>query len=562
MADIDNVTTEQNDFAKLFEESLKELEIKEGSIIKGTVVEIQDNGVMVNVGFKSEGFIPKHEFMDRDGNLTVKEGDEIEVFVRKKEDGFGRISLSRRLAVWLTNWERIKEAFKEERTVNGFVEKQIKGGYEVDLKGVKAFLPNSLADVRPIKDPKLFIKRYYDFKIIKLEENPPNVVVDRKTLIQEKIERKRKAILEKIKEGIEWEGKVLQINDNGVIIDLGAGITGFLPQSNLRWGRSISPKNFLKKGDTIKFKILEVDKENSKFLLSVKHLTPDPWEKIEKNYSPGMKVKGKVTGIVDFGAFVEIEPGVEGLIHISEMTWTKKKIKPSEIVSKGEIVEVLIKDIDYENKKIALSLKAVLPTPWEIISKKYKKGDKVKGIVKSITPFGLFIDVGEDEDAFIHKDEISWTKKVRNLREKFNKGDEIEAIVIEIDPENKKFNLSIKALSDDPLKTFANSHKEGDIVEGTITRVEQFGAFVDLGIGIEGLVHVSQISPNERLKDAREVVKEGNKVKAVLKSVDVENRKISLSIADYLKMEEEKEYEKFKGEDEPKIKLGELIKFS
>ncbi len=550
----------EQDFEKLFEESLKDLNIEEGTIIKGTVVEIQDNGVMVNVGFKSEGFIPKHEFLDANGNLTVKEGDEVEVYVRRKEDAFGRVILSRRLALWLRSWERVKETYNEERTINGFVVRQIKGGYEVDLKGVKAFLPASLADIRPIKEPKLFIQRYYDFKIIKLEENPPNVVVDRKSLILERLERKRKAILDRISEGVEWEGKVLQIQENGAVVDIGAGLRGFLPAGNLKWGRTVSPKNFLRRGDNIRFKIIEADKENLKFIVSVKHLTPDPWEKVKDSYSPGDRVKGKVTNITDFGAFIEIEPGVEGLLHISEMSWTRKKIKPSDIVKKGEVVEVMIKDIDYENRKIALSLKAVLPTPWEVISKKYKVGDKIKGKIKSITPFGLFVDVGEDEDAFVHKDEISWTKKVKNLKELFKKGDEIEAIVIEIDPENKKFNLSIKACFEDPLKLFAKNHKIGDVISGKVVKVEQFGAFIDVGNELNGFVHVSEISPDERLRDAREALKEQEEAKAILKEIDIEKRKISLSIKEYLKMEEEKEYEKFKGEDEPKVKLGEIIK--
>ncbi len=551
---------ENQDFEKLFEESLKNLEIEEGSIIKGKVVEIQDNGVMVNIGFKSEGFIPKHEFLDSSGNLTVKPGDEVEVFVRKKEDTFGRVRLSRRLAIWYRGWERVKEAFEEQRTINGFVVKKIKGGYEVDLKGVKAFLPNSLADLRPIKDPHLFVNRYYDFKIIKLEENPPNIIVDRKNLLLERLERKRKALLEKINEGTVWEGKVVQVLDNGAVVDLGAGLRGFLPASNLKWGKSINIRNFLKVGDNIKFKIIEADKENLKFLLSIKHLTPDPWEKVKKEYKSGDRVKGKVTGITDFGAFVEIEPGIEGLIHISEMTWSRKRIKPSDILNRGEVVEVLIKDIDYDNRKIALSLKAIMPTPWEVISKKYKVGDKIKGKVKSITPFGLFVDVGEEEDAFIHKDEISWTKKIKNLREIFSKGDEVEAVVIEVNPDEKKFNLSIKALQEDPLKTFAEKYNIGDIIEGTISRVEQFGGFVKLENDLEGLVHVSEIKPDERIKDAREVLKEGEKVKAILKSIDLENRKISLSIADYLRKEEEKEYAQFKGEGEVKVKLGDLIK--
>ncbi len=547
-------------FEELFEKSLKDLDIEEGSIIKGTVVEIQDNGVMVNVGFKSEGFIPKHEFLDKDGNLTVKEGDEIEVFVRKRENGFGRISISKKMVDLMRAWERVKEAYEEGRTINGFVVKEIKGGYEVDLKGIKAFLPKSLADLRPIKDPNLFVKRYYDFKIIKLEEEPQNIVLDRRSLLQEKLDRKRKAILENVEEGKEWEGTVVNILDNGVVVSLGAGITGFLPEFNISWSRRNLSKKYLKKGDHIKFIILEADKENLKFLLSIKHLTPDPWEKVKKEYFAGMKVKGKVTGLTDFGAFVEIEPGVEGLIHISEMTWTRKKIKPSDILNKGEIVEVLIKDIDYDNRKIALSLKAVMPTPWEVIAKKYKVGDKIKGKIKTITPFGLFVDVGEDEDGFIHKDEISWTKKIKNLNTLFKKGDEVEAIVTEINPDEKKFNLSIKRLTDDPLKVFAEKNRINSIVEGVVTRVEPFGAFVDLGNEIEGLVHVSEITHDERLKDAKEALKEGDKVKAILKSIDLENRKISLSIAEYLKIEEEKEFEKFKGEGEAKVKLGELIK--
>jgi len=551
-------TADEDSFKELFEKSLEELHIEKNSIIKGKVIEVQDKGVMINIGFKSEGFIPLSEFRDKNGEITVKPGDEIDVYVINKEDGFGKVRLSRKRALQLLAWTKIKEFYEGGHVINGFVTKKVKGGFEVDLKGLKAFLPYSLADVKPVKNINFFINRYYDFKIISIEDKNFNIVLDRKSILEESLNRKREAIYSKLSEGEIIEGKIDFVKDEGAVINFGADVTGFLPASKISWGRIKSAKSFLRKGDVIKCKVFQIDKEKNKVILSIKDLTPDPWENISEKYQPGSKVKGKVVSLQDFGAFVELEPGVDGLLHVSEMSWSRKRIHPSKVLQQGEIIEVLIKDINENEKRISLSLKAILETPWEIIEKKYNVGEVVKGKIQSITPFGLFVDVGEDENAFIHKNDISWTKKFVDLKKMYNTGDEIEAVVTEIDKDAKKFHLSIKHLSEDPYKKFAANNKPGDIVEGVVTSVESFGIFVSLCDDIEGLVHISQLSA-DRVKDPNEIFKTGEPVKAVIKNIDVESRKIGLSIKELLLSEQEKELEQYKKGDEPLLKLGDIL---
>ncbi len=548
----------EDNFQELFEKSLEDLQIDRNTIIKGRVVEIQDKGVMINIGFKSEGFVHIAEFTDKDGNVTVSPGDEVEVYVANKEDGFGRVRLSRRRAVQLIMWEKLKEFFEDDRVVNGFVVKKVNGGFEVDLKGLKAFLPYSLADIRPIKNLNFFLNRYYDFKIISMQDKNFNIVLDRKSLLEESLNRKRAQVYADIEEGKVIEGKLDYVKDEGAIINFGADIKGFLPASNISWGRVKSAKSFLRKGDVIKCKIVELDKEKNKIILSIKHLSPDPWENISEKYPVGTKVKGKVVSIQDFGAFIELEPGVEGLLHVSEMSWSRKRIHPSKILQNGEIVEILVKDLNPDDKKISLSLKSILPTPWDILEEKFKVGEKIEGVIKTITPFGLFIDVGEDENGFIHKNDISWTKKFIDLKSTYKIGDKVEAIITELDKESKKFTLSIKHLSEDPYKTFAENNKIGDVIEGKVTSVESFGVFVDLGNDIEGLVHISQLA-SERVKEPSDLYKEGDTVKAVIQNIDLNNRKIGLSIKDYQAMEEEKELAQYKTGGEPIAKLGDII---
>ena len=385
-------TADEDSFKELFEKSLEELHIEKNSIIKGKVIEVQDKGVMINIGFKSEGFIPLSEFRDKNGEITVKPGDEIDVYVINKEDGFGKVRLSRKRALQLLAWTKIKEFYEGGHVINGFVTKKVKGGFEVDLKGLKAFLPYSLADVKPVKNINFFINRYYDFKIISIEDKNFNIVLDRKSILEESLNRKREAIYSKLSEGEIIEGKIDFVKDEGAVINFGADVTGFLPASKISWGRIKSAKSFLRKGDVIKCKVFQIDKEKNKVILSIKDLTPDPWENISEKYQPGSKVKGKVVSLQDFGAFVELEPGVDGLLHVSEMSWSRKRIHPSKVLQQGEIIEVLIKDINENEKRISLSLKAILETPWEIIEKKYNVGEVVKGKIQSITPFGLFVD--------------------------------------------------------------------------------------------------------------------------------------------------------------------------
>ncbi len=552
-----NVNNEET-FQELFEKSLEDLQIESNSIIKGRVVEIQDKGVMVNIGFKSEGFISVEEFKDSKGEITVKPNDEIELYVLSKEDGFGRIRLSRKKALQLMSWGVIKECFNEGKPINGFVTKKVNGGFEVDLNGARAFLPFSLANTAPIKNPDLFINRYYDFKIISLEEKNFNIILDRKSLLIENIEKKRAELYEKIAVNTIIEGEIEFVKDEGAVVTLGADIRGFLPASNIGWGRIKSAGSYLRKGDTLKLKITEIEREKNKIILSIKHMTPDPWENIANKYQKGSKIKGKVTSIQDFGVFVELEPGVEGLIHVSELSWSRKKINPNTIFEQGEIAEVMIKDIDVQNRRISLSLKAIMPTQWEILQTKYKEGDKVKGTLKTITPFGLFIDIGEDENLFIHKNDILWSKKSIDLKSNYKIGQEIEAVILEIGKDNKKFSGSIKHLSADPYKAFYNSHKVGDVVDCEVSGIENFGLFVRLSDEIEGLVHISQLSP-ERVKDPASIFKIGDKVKALIKSIDFENRKISLSIREFIEGEEKKELKNYQSNNSSAVKLGEIL---
>jgi small subunit ribosomal protein S1 len=554
----EELENQEENFQELFEKSLEELNIEEHSIVKGKVVEIQDKGVMVNIGFKSEGFIHISEFKDKNGDISIKPGDEIDVYVYNKSDSFGKVRLSYRRALQLLEWERIKEFYEDERSINGFVVKKIKGGFEVDIKGMKAFLPYSLADIRPIRDLSTFLNRYYNFKIIKLEEKNFNIILDRKSLLEEARQRKREAIYAKMEEGNVIEGKIDYVRDDGAFINFGADVVGFLPVSKISWGRIKSAKNYLRKGDIIKCKIFEIDKNNNKIILSIKDLTPNPWEDIEEKYPVGSKVKGKVVSLQDFGAFIELKPGVEGLLHVSELSWTRRKIHPSKILQVDEIIEVMVKDINVEDRKISLSLKSILPTPWEVIQSKYSTGDKVEGKIRSITPFGLFVDIGEDENLFIPKSDISWTKKYVDLKTLYNVGDTIESIITEIDLENKKFHGSVKHLTEDPYKIFAETHKEGDIVKGTVTSVESFGVFVSITEDIEALVHISQLS-TERVKDPAQLYKPGDHIEAIIKKIDLENRKIALSIKDLIIKNEEKELSNYKKSDEPLAKLGDLL---
>ena len=557
METLANTTTEEN-FQELFEKSLEDLKIERNMIIKGKVIEVQDKGVMINIGFKSEGFVPVSEFRDSNGDITVNPGDEIEVYVINKEDGFGRVRLSRKKAIQVTMWKKLKEFFEDDRVVNGFIVKKVNGGFEVDLKGLKAFLPYSLSDVKPIKNTNFFVNRYYDFKIISMEEKNFNIVLNRKSLLEEVINRKREQIYADMEEGKVIEGKLDFVKDEGAVINFGADIRGFLPASNISWGRVKSARSFLRKGDVIKCKIIELDKENNKIILSIKHLSSDPWQNVAEKYPAGKKVKGKVVSIQDFGAFIELEPGVEALLHVSEMSWSRKRIHPSKVLQVGEIVEILIKETNTEDKKISLSLKSILPTPWEILDEKFNKGDKIKGTIKTITPFGLFIDVGEEENAFIHKNDISWTKKYVDLKTNYKIGDEIEGIILELDKDSKKFTMSIKHLTEDPYIVFANKNAPGTIIEGKVTSVESFGVFVDLGNDVEGLVHISQLS-TDRVKEPSLLFKEGDTVKSTIKNIDLENRKIALSIKDYMAHEEEKELAQYKTAEEPMAKLGDLF---
>ncbi|HHQ42833.1 MAG TPA: 30S ribosomal protein S1 [Chromatiales bacterium] len=546
-------------FAELFEQSIAETELRPGAIIKAKVIEIRPDYVVVNAGLKSEGLIPVNQFRNEQGELEVQVGDEVEVALDAVEDGFGETRLSREKAKRAYAWKRLEEAFEKGEPVKGRLAGKVKGGFTVDLGGVRAFLPGSLVDVRPVRDVTYLEGKDLEFKIIKLDRRRNNVVVSRRAVVEQEYSAEREALLKRLSEGQVVKGVVKNLTDYGAFVDLG-GIDGLLHITDMAWKRVKHPSEVVNVGDEIEVKVLKFDRERNRVSLGLKQLGEDPWEDISRRYPVGTRLFGKVTNIADYGAFVEIEEGVEGLVHVSEMDWTNKNIHPSKVVSLGDEVEVMVLDIDEERRRISLGMKQCQPNPWEEFAATHNKGDKVKGVIKSITDFGIFIGLEGGIDGLVHLSDLSWNIPGEEAVRNYKKGDEVEAVVLAVDPERERISLGIKQLDKDPFANFVAEHAKGSIVKGTVKEVDAKGAVIDLGDGVEGYLRASEIS-RDRVEDARSILNVGDEVEAKFMGVDRKSRTISLSIKAKDTQEEKEAIKDYNRSAEPATTtLGDLLK--
>ncbi len=531
----------EDEFRTLFEESIRS--IKPGGIVKGTVVGITQTHVVVDVGYKTEGQIPVKEFTDRTGEIQVKVGDEVDVFFDSLDDEEnGGIVLSRERAENIKVWEDIEKAFNEGTSVEGTILARVKGGFKVDV-GVMGFLPGSHVDVRPNRSVDQFVGKKDHFHILKYNQPRGNVVLSRKLMVEKEREVLKKDTLKILEEGVILEGTVKNITGYGAFVDVG-GIDGILHITDMSWGRIGHPSDLVQVGDRIKVVVLKFDPERERISLGMKQITPDPWKSIEEKFVVGARVQGKVVGLTDYGAFVELEKGIEGLIHISEMSWAKKVTHPMKVVQVDEVVETVILNVDPNRRRISLGLKQVIPNPWVLAKETYPVGSIVKGPIRNITDFGLFIGVEEDIDGLVHISDLHWTKKVKHPSELYKKGDIVEAKVLGIDAESERFSLGIRQVTPDPWELAAQNHPVGTKIDGPITRVADFGVFVRIEEGIEGLVHVSQLS-SERVEKPSSLFKVGDEVKAEVINVDPHERRIGLSIRALGQTEEREEMEAY-----------------
>jgi len=529
-----------DDFKTLFEESMRS--VKPGEVVKGTVVDVTPTHVVIDVGYKSEGQIPLEEFLDRKGEVQVKVGDEVDVFFDSPEGENGGIVLSRKRAEDIMVWDEIEKAYREGSGVEGMILARVKGGFKVDV-GVPGFLPGSHVDIRPTRNLDKFVGKRERFTILKYNRMGNNVVVSRRDLIEKERESMKKELLKVLEEGVILEGTVKNITGYGAFVDLG-GIDGILHISDISWGRIGHPSEILKVGERVKVVVLKFDQERERISLGMKQITPDPWTSVQENYPVGARVQGKVISLTDYGAFVELEKGIEGLVHISEMSWTKKIAHPSKILQVGETVEVMILNVDPAHRRISLGLKQVMPNPWDQVKEKYPVGSVINGPVRNVTDFGIFVGVDEGIDGLVHVSDLHWTKKVKHPSELYKKGDVVDAKVLGVDVQNERFSLGIKQLTTDPWEVIAERYPIGSRVRGEVTSVPDFGVFVRLEEGVEGLIHVSQLSA-ERVDKPSSLFKAGNHVEAEVIHVDPNERKIGLSIRALKKSEERQEMENY-----------------
>mgnify|MGYP005748412989 FL=1 len=523
-------------FALLFEESLKAIETRPGAIVKGTVVAVLKDVVMVDAGLKSEAAIPVEQFKSLSGEIEVNVGDIIDVALDAIEDGFGETLLSREKAKRHEAWVRLEKACEDKETVIGVITGKVKGGFTVEVDGIRAFLPGSLVDVRPVRDTAHLEHKELEFKVIKLDQKRNNVVVSRRAVIESESSQERDQLLENLEEGMEVKGIVKNLTDYGAFVDLG-GVDGLLHITDMAWKRVKHPSEIVNVGDEIPVKVLKFDREKQRVSLGLKQMGEDPWAAIASRYPEGAKISGRVTNLTDYGCFVEIEEGVEGLVHVSEMDWTNKNIHPSKVVNLGDAVEVMVLEIDEERRRISLGLKQCKANPWEEFAKGFNKGDRVSGKIKSITDFGIFIGLDGGIDGLVHLSDISWNSTGEDAVREFKKGDEVHAVVLQVDPERERISLGIKQLDEDPFNDYLADNKKGAIVKGEVSAVDAKGATVMLEGGVEGYVRVSDIS-RDRVEDATTALKVGEAIEARLMGVDRKNRVISLSIKAKFEAEE------------------------
>ncbi|MEP1445814.1 MAG: 30S ribosomal protein S1 [Paraglaciecola sp.] len=515
-------------FADLFEESLKVIETRPGSIVKGTIVSIDKDIVLVDAGLKSESAIPVEQFRNAEGGLDVAVGDVIDVALDAIEDGFGETILSREKAKRHEAWVELEKAYTEKETIIGVINGKVKGGFTVEVNTVRAFLPGSLVDVRPVRDTTHLEGKELEFKVIKLDAKRNNVVVSRRAVIEAESSAERDTLLANLEEGHEVKGIVKNLTDYGAFVDLG-GVDGLLHITDMAWKRVKHPSEIVNVGDEINVKVLKFDKEKSRVSLGMKQMGNDPWQEIANRYPEGAKLSGAVTNLTDYGCFVEIEDGVEGLVHVSEMDWTNKNIHPSKVVNLGDVCEVMVLEIDEERRRISLGLKQCIPNPWEEFAKAQSKGDKVSGKIKSITDFGIFIGLDGGIDGLVHLSDISWNKTGEEAVRDYKKGDEISAVVLQVDPERERISLGVKQIEEDPFNQYIADTKKGTIVTGTVTAVDAKGVTVKLAEEVEGYVRVGDLS-RDRVEDASEVVSVDSEIEAKFMGVDRKNRIVNLSV--------------------------------
>jgi len=515
-------------FAQLFEESLKEIETRPGSIVRGVVVSIDKDVVLVDAGLKSESAIPAEQFKNAAGELEIQVGDEVDVALDAVEDGFGETLLSREKAKRHEAWITLEKAYEDAETVTGVINGKVKGGFTVELNGIRAFLPGSLVDVRPVRDTLHLEGKELEFKVIKLDQKRNNVVVSRRAVIESENSAERDQLLENLQEGMEVKGIVKNLTDYGAFVDLG-GVDGLLHITDMAWKRVKHPSEIVNVGDEITVKVLKFDRERTRVSLGLKQLGEDPWVAIAKRYPEGTRLTGRVTNLTDYGCFVEIEEGVEGLVHVSEMDWTNKNIHPSKVVNVGDVVEVMVLDIDEERRRISLGLKQCKSNPWQLFAETHNKGDRVEGKIKSITDFGIFIGLDGGIDGLVHLSDISWNATGEEAVREYKKGDEIAAVVLQVDAERERISLGVKQLAEDPFNNYITLNKKGAIVTGKVTAVDAKGATVELADGVEGYLRASEASL-DRIEDATLVLSVGDDVEAKFTGVDRKNRVVSLSV--------------------------------
>jgi small subunit ribosomal protein S1 len=549
------------DFASILEQHERQsrAEVSEGEVVKGTVEKISDQGVIINVGFKSEGIVPLSEFKDGD-QVTVKPGDVVDVLVKQLENNEGYVELSRADAVRMQTWDQIEQAYKTGATVVGRVTDRIKGGLRVDIGGIQAFLPGSQVDVRPVRNLDSFRNKDIEVQVLKVNKKRSNIVLSRKSVLEKQNADRKGETLKTLDEGIIVEGQVKNITEYGVFIDLG-GLDGLLHITDMSWGRIQNPNELFKVGDTIQVKVLKFDRDRERVSLGYKQLIPDPWATVNERYHPGQRVRGKVVSLTDYGAFVELEAGVEGLVHVSEMSWSKRVKHPSKLLSSGQEIEAVVLEIDPNNRRISLGIKQIEANPWDTLPERYHIGQRVKGKVRNLTDFGAFVEIEDGIDGLVHVSDISWTKRIKHPSEALKKNQEVEAIITAIDTDNRRLSLSIKDLEPNAWDRFFDTHKPGDLVSGKVTRFANFGAFVELEDGIEGLCHVSELS-DQHVDKPEDAVKPGQTLQFKILKMDREAKKIGLSVRAVGKDEPIIDVRSYSSSDSGMASLGEIADFN
>ena len=548
-------------FADLFEQSLNEIDMTPGAIVIGTVIDIDTEWVTVHAGLKSEGVIPREQFLDEEGNLLLEVGDEVKVALEAVEDGFGETRLSREKAKRAESWMELEEAYESNAIVTGVINGKVKGGFTVDLNNIRAFLPGSLVDVRPVRDTLHLDGQQLEFRLIKLDQKRNNVVVSRRAVLESVSTEERDALLERLQEGMSVKGIVKNLTDYGAFVDLG-GVDGLLHITDMSWKRIKHPNEIVNVGDEVDVKVLKYDRDRNRVSLGLKQLGEDPWAGIKNRYPEKLKVTVVVTNLTDYGCFAELEEGVEGLVHVSEMDWTNKNIHPSKVVQLGDEIEVMILDIDEERRRISLGIKQCFQNPWDGFAEQFKKGDKISGNIKSITDFGIFIGLDGNIDGLVHLSDISWDEPGEETVRNYKKGDEIETVILSVDPERERISLGIKQLENDPFMNYASEYEKGSIVKGMVSAIDAKFATITLQEGVEGSLRASEIS-RDKVEDARNSLKEGDEIEVKILSVDRKNRVLSLSMK-AIEIDDEKvaikEHKSQEASDVSPSTIGDLIK--